>query len=212
MRYALFIEAMELLLQGRTLKSGRISPYFFNSGLFNTGLALSNLVKMFVPLCRDVTDPVIFGPAYKGIPLASGVATELWNQLGINAGYAHNRKETKDHGEGGDLVGCPLNERDVIIVDDVITTNGSVTAAVDFVREYGGNVKLCVIAFDRQEKGVTGNLSAVQQFEKATKIPVFAGATLKDLIEVLEEDKGVAFPTGPQILPKIYEYQKQYGV
>jgi len=210
--YSLSIGAMELLPNGRRLKSGRLSPYFFNSGLFNTGCALEVLIDIYTPLCVDIKKPVIFGPAYKGIPLASGIATALWREKGIDAGYAHDRKEVKDHGEGGKLVGCELAGRNVIVVDDVMTTSGSLTNAVEFVRFCNGKARRCIIGFDRQEKGVSSNLSAVQFFEKMTGVPVVTGATLQDLVEVLEEDGGNEYAKGPVVLPLIYAYREQYGV
>lgn len=163
---ALKIGAIELVPDGRKLKSGRISPYFFNSGLFNSGAHIQLLTKAYVGaiIAMDwrLNMHVIFGPAYKGIPIAVAISMILWQNKNVNVGYAFNRKEAKDHGEGGIIVGHSIKDKEVLIVDDVITTGGSAGEAVDIVRKNGGIPTGCVIAFDRQEKGKETDLSAVQ--------------------------------------------------
>jgi len=206
---ALKIGAVELVPEGRKLKSGRISPYFFNSGKFDNAKAIRLLASAYA---REVVEmgctmpQVIFGPAYKGIPLAVATAIALLSDYDTNVSYAFNRKETKDHGEGGIVVRHSLKEQKVLIVDDVMTTGSSSGEAVEIVRANGGIPIGCIIAFDRQERGMTTNLSAVQEFEEKYGIPVRAAATLDDLILALkgQEDS--------EILGKILAYKKQYGV
>lgn len=206
--YALEIKALEILPEGRKLKSGRISPYFFNSGLFNTGKSLTNLAEAYYSAADDFTFDVIFGPSYKGIPLATAVA----QAIGGNIGYAFDRKEAKDHGEGGIIVGASLEGKKVLIVDDVMTTGTSSGQAVEIIRANGGIPIACVIAFDRQERGKEGALSAVQEFEQTYDIPVRAAATLSDLIAFFECIKDGGGIEAGEVLEKILAYQKQYGV
>jgi orotate phosphoribosyltransferase len=206
--YALGIGALELLPEGRKLKSGRISPYFFNSGLFNTGDTVSNLARAYAAAASEFTPEVVFGPAYKGIPLATAVA----QAIGGNVGYAFNRKEAKDHGEGGIIVGMPLEGKDVLIVDDVMTTGGSADEAAEIIMKNGGNLIGCIIAFDRQERSKEGLLSAVQEFEQ-NWVPVRAAATLADLIAYLRR---IPAESGDdevgEMFEKILAYRKEYGV
>lgn len=209
--YALGLGAIELLPNGRQLKSGRISPYFFNSGLFNTGESLTNLSKGYAATWEGMQCPeVIFGPAYKGIPLATATA----QAMGGNIGYAFNRKEAKDHGEGGTIVGSSLAGKSVLIVDDVMTTGTSSGEAVEIIRANGGVPIGCVIAFDRQERGKDSTNSAVQEFEKNYGVPVRAAATLSDLIGFLSETASNqhAEPEVGVILGKILAYKNEYGV
>lgn len=204
--YTLSIKALELVPEGRKLKSERISPYFFNSGLFCTGESISKLAEAYATVIKKNFQPdVIFGPAYKGIPLAVAVA----QAVGGHIGYAFNRKEEKDHGEGGSIVGTSLKGKRVVIVDDVMTTGTSSGEAVEIVRKAEGIPIGCVIAFDRQERGKESDLSAVQEFERNYKIPVRATATLNDLIAMMQKD---ITGTWSSILPKIKEYKQQYGV
>ena len=216
-RYALKIGAITFV--PTELKSGRLSPYFFNAGLFNTGESISGLAGAFAsamtaePMAEF--DPVfdkivVFGPAYKGISIVTAVAMALYKNYGINVGYAFNRKEEKDHGEGGRTVGHPLKGRGVIITDDTMTTGGSCADAFRIVRQEGGNPIGCVIAFDREERGTDSALSAVQTFEQEYGIRMTTAATLTDLITVLQED-GPAIPNGSEILAKILDYRNQYG-
>ena len=211
-QYALSINALELVLGGRKLKSGRISPYFFNSGLFCTGESISMLADAYVAPMEKFYPDVVFGPAYKGIPLAVAVSQAIDGDVG----YAFNRKEEKDHGEGGIMIGANLEGMDVAIVDDVMTTGTSSGEAVEMVRRAKGNPICCVIAFDRQERG-SGILSAVQEFERNYQIPVIAAATLTDLIAVIQEkiERQAMWSRmldASSILQDILEYKKQYGV
>lgn len=216
--YALAIGALELVPEGRKLKSGRISPYFFNSGLFNTGKSLSELAEAYtsagkIPLHANAD--VIFGPAYKGILIATAVAKVMWEKHFVNIGIAFNRKEAKDHGEGGTIVGHPLASKNVCIVDDVMTTGTSSGEAVEIILANDGIPDSCVIAFDRQESGTDEKLSAVQEFKRNYNIPVYSVATFADLIAVLEKDvqsKTSVIPNGKDILKKILLYRDEYGV
>jgi len=214
-RFALGIRAIKL---GEfTLKSGRISPYFFNAGLFNTGRALAELAKAYATILVDVYPElgkaVLFGPAYKGIPLVVATAVRLSMVYGVDVTYAFNRKEAKDHGEGGIVVGAPLQGKKVLIVDDVMTTGTSSGEAVEIIRANGGMPIGCVIAFDRQECGKESALSAVQEFQRNYNIPVRAATTLADLISVLEK---VPAESGDdnigEMLEKILAYRREYGV
>ncbi|MEK7143521.1 MAG: orotate phosphoribosyltransferase [Patescibacteria group bacterium] len=212
-RYALSIGALELVPEGRKLKSGRISPYFFNSGLFNTGDSITELIKAYVSADTFFVEAeVVFGPAYKGIPLATAMAMAMSIKYKTRVGYAFNRKEEKKHGDGGTIVGCPLAGKKVLIIDDVMTTGTSSGEAVEIIRANGGTPIGCVIAFDRQECGKDGRLSAVQEFERNYGIPVRAAATLADLIDVVNNDGGYVSREKAAILEKILAYRKQYGV
>lgn len=221
-RYAINIGAIEFVPDGRKLKSGRISPYFFNSGLFNTGTTIGKLGKMYAAeiysCCFIGKEPiiktgVIFGPAYKAIPLSVVTAVEFARLTGRNIGYAFNRKEEKTHGDGGSIVGASLAGKKVLVVDDVMTTGTSSGEAVEIIRANGGTPIGCVIAFDRQERGKESDLSAVQEFEQNFRIPVYAIATLADLIRYLQK---VSAESGDdandEMLDKILAYQKEYGV
>lgn len=157
---------------------------------------------------------VIFGPAYKGSILAPAIAMTIWKRYEINIGFAFNRKEAKDHGEMGIIVGHSLAGKDVCIVDDVITTGSSSGEAVKIIQANGGTPIACVIAFDRQERGNKGGLSAVQKFEHNYKIPVYSVATLHDLIKVLKKDfqSDNVIPNSKEALQKILTYQNEYGI
>lgn len=208
--YALQIGALELIPEGRPLKSGRLSPYFFNSGRFNTAAALSSLAQAYAASAARLKTDVVFGPAYKGIPLATAVALAI----GGNIGYSFNRKEEKDHGEGGIIVGAPVKNMNVLVVDDVITTGDSAGGAVDLIRAHGGTPIGCGIAFDREERGTHGDRSAVQEFQEKYEIPVIAAAGLRHLIwylkrEVRQKSSNISEPAYK--LDKILDYQKRYG-
>jgi orotate phosphoribosyltransferase len=187
-------------------KAGRLSPYFFNAGLFNDGAALGRLCDFYAEaiLASNLDFDVLFGPAYKGIPLAAGTAMAL-ARMGRDAPFCYNRKEAKDHGEGGALIGAPLSGR-VLIIDDVISAGTSVRESVDIIRAAGAVPAGVVIALDRQEKG-QGSLSAVQEVERGYGIPVLAVAGLSDLIGYLDGQ-----PELERNLSAVLRYREQYGV
>lgn len=217
--YALAIGALELIPQGRQLKSGRISPYFFNSALFKESCDLVRLGKSYAEtveelvLLERLTLDTIYGPAYKGIPLAVLTTAYLAkNPKHKHTTFAFNRKEAKDHGEGGVIVGDSLSGKHVVIVDDVITTGESIEEALRIIRAHGGIPVGCVISFDRDERiSDNPNSSALRECSKRYKIPFRAIASCSDLIRVLAQ-KPDAFPLGAETLPKIYEYRTQYGI
>lgn len=188
------------------LKSGRISPYFFNTGLFNTGGRLDQLGQFYAQalLNADVEIDVLYGPAYKGIPLVSTTSI-AYARLKTDIPFAFNRKEAKDHGEGGSLVGAPLQGK-VWILDDVITAGTSVRESVEIIREAGATVAGVVIALDRQEKG-QNQLSAVQEVSAQFGIPVLAIIGLADIIEFIAQDSSFV-----DKLPVIRAYRQQYGI
>jgi len=190
-----------------TLKSGRISPYFFNAGLFNSGYALAELGSCYAQtiLDNDIDYDVLFGPAYKGIPLVSAIAYALSVNHGIDKPYAFNRKEAKDHGEGGLIVGAEL-DGNVLIVDDVITAGTAIREAVDIIKAEGANTSAVLIALDRQEKGMS-ELSAIQEVNRDYGIDVFSIITMADLIEYLEGDASFG-----GYLDAMREYRSEYGI
>jgi orotate phosphoribosyltransferase len=189
-----------------TTKAGRQSPYFFNAGLFNDGESLLRLSDFYAKtiVASGVQFDMLFGPAYKGIPLAAGTAMALASG-GRNVPFAYNRKEAKDHGEGGTLVGAPVAGR-VLIVDDVISAGTSVRESVELIRGAGAMPCGVVIALDRMERGA-GELSAVQEVEKLYGIPVFAAACLEDLLGWL-----AGHPELVQFQAAISAYRQTYGV
>ncbi|MGC2457914.1 MAG: orotate phosphoribosyltransferase [Gallionellaceae bacterium] len=186
-------------------KAGRMSPYFFNSGLFNNGAALRELCQFYAQaiLASEVKFDMLFGPAYKGIPLAAGTAIALVEQ-GRDVPYCFNRKEAKDHGEGGATVGAPLRGR-VLIIDDVISAGTSVRESIELIRAAGAMPCAVLIALDRMERG-QGNLSAVQEVQADYGIPVVAIATLDDLQEYLRNT-----PEMEQNLIAVQTYRNRYG-
>ena len=188
------------------MKSGRVSPYFFNAGLFNTGAALERLAQFYAKaiLGSGVKFDMLFGPAYKGIVLAAGAATALARE-GRNVPFAFNRKEAKDHGENGELIGAPLAGR-VLIVDDVLTAGTAVRESFDIIEGHGAVVAGVVISLDRMERG-QGDLSAVREIEKRYGIPVISIASLDDLMSWLEGRAEFR-----QNLKAIGEYRELYGV
>lgn len=189
-----------------TLKSGRQSPYFFNAGLFNTGGGLARLGRFYAQAIVADALPfdVLFGPAYKGIPLAAATAIALAERHGRDVPYAFNRKEAKDHGEGGDLIGAPLHGR-VLIIDDVITAGTSVRESVAIIRAQGAEPAGVVIALDRQERG-SDDRSAVEQVRHDQGLPVAAIATLDDLLAFLEET-----PQADADLEAVRRYRAEFG-
>jgi orotate phosphoribosyltransferase len=190
-----------------TLKSGRQSPYFFNAGLFNSGGALARLGRFYAQAIVDsgIAFDVLFGPAYKGIPLAAVTAAALYDHHGRDVAYAFNRKEAKDHGEGGVIVGHPLEGR-VLIIDDVITAGTAIRESVDIIRALGAEPAGVVIALDREERGRT-ELSAVQEVRTQFGVPVAAIVRLRELVAYLagQADAGAQ-------LAAIEAYRTRYGV
>ena len=189
-----------------TLKSGRISPYFFNAGLFNKGSHLSELGKFYAQAIEAsaLKFDVLFGPAYKGIPLAAATSIALNDSYNHNVPYSFNRKEVKDHGEGGSIVGHPL-EGDILIIDDVITAGTAIREAQDIIQNCGANAKGVIVALDRQEKG-KGELSAIQEVEQIFGITVLSIINLSHIIDYLKTSDD------SKILAKIESYRTQYGI
>lgn len=190
-----------------TLKSGRLSPYFFNSGLFNTGSSLARLGRYYARAVMDsgIEFDMIYGPAYKGIPLAAALAIALADHHDRNLPYAFNRKEAKDHGEGGIIVGAPLTGR-VLIIDDVISAGTSVRESVDIIQASGATPAGVVIALDRQERG-QGDTSAIQEVERDYGLKVASIVQLNNLVEYLAKSTDMA-----EHLAAIRAYREQYGV
>ena len=187
-------------------KAGRLSPYFFNAGLFNDGAALDRLLQFYAKAitASGIDIDVLFGPAYKGIPLVAVSALAL-ARAGRNLSFAFNRKEAKDHGEGGNIIGASLAGR-VLIIDDVISAGTSVRESVEIIRAAGATPCGVVIALDRMERG-TGSLSAVQEVERDYGIPVVAVATLDDLMAYLHQRPDFkAYETA------VANYRQEYGV
>ena len=187
-------------------KAGRQSPYFFNAGLFNDGISLLKLGEFYAQSIQKsgIAYDMLFGPAYKGITLVASIAIALAKN-GHNVPFAYNRKEAKDHGEGGVTVGAPLSGR-VLIIDDVISAGTSVRESVDLIRQHGATPCGVAIALDRQEKGL-GELSAVQEVVQSNHIPVCAIANLDDLLQYVSNQQDMA-----QHLLNIKMYRQQYGV
>ena len=202
-----FALARQVLRFGEfTLKSGRKSPYFFNAGLFNTGASLAAIGRSYAQAVVDsgIKFDMLFGPAYKGIPLATVTAAALAEHHGIDLPYCFNRKEAKDHGEGGNLVGAPLKGR-VLIVDDMITAGTAVREAVSIIRAAGAEPVGLVIALDRQERG-QGTLSAVKEVEQEHKMQVAAIVRLAEL-----RDWVATQPALKPALAAIDAYRAEYG-
>lgn len=189
------------------LKSGRISPYFFNAGLFNTGSALAKLGRFYAAAIQasNIDFDVMLGPAYKGIPLVSTTCVALANDYDRDLPYVFNRKEAKDHGEGGNLVGSELKGR-VLIIDDVISAGTAIREVMTLIEQHQATPAAVAIALDRQEKG-TGELSAIQQVEKDFGMKVIHIISLSNLIEYLKEKGGY-----DEQLNAIIQYRAQYGV
>jgi orotate phosphoribosyltransferase len=189
-----------------TLKSGRISPYFFNAGRFSSGAALLELGRGYAQALVEskVEFDVLFGPAYKGIPLAAATACALADEFQRDVPYVYNRKEAKDHGEGGTLVGAPLHGR-VMIVDDVITAGTAVREVIGLIRAAGAEVAGIIIGLNRQERG-RGELSAIQEVERDFGVPVFSIVNLEQIMQYLQlqgEEGDLA---------RVRAYRDQYGV
>ena len=191
-----------------TTKAGRQSPYFFNAGLFNDGVSTLQLARFYTQAILEskIEFDMLFGPAYKGIILAAATAMML-AEKGVNVPFAYNRKETKDHGEGGTLVGAPLQGR-VLIIDDVISAGTSVRESVKLIKQAGATPAGVAIALDRMEKG-TGELSAVQEVQQQYGLPVVAIANLLDLFTMLEQNQSTDLV---QFIEPMQAYRTKYGV
>ncbi|MFG0421367.1 orotate phosphoribosyltransferase [Pseudomonas sp. zjy_8] len=190
-----------------TLKSGRTSPYFFNAGLFDSGLALAQLGRFYAAAIVDsgIDFDVLFGPAYKGIPLAATTAVALAEHHGRDLPWCFNRKEAKDHGEGGTLVGAPLEGR-VLIVDDVITAGTAIREVMQIIQGQGAQAAGTLIALNRQERG-QGELSAIQEVERDFAMPVVSIVSLQQVLEYLARDAELK-----QYLPAVEAYRAEYGI
>lgn len=203
-----FALAKQVLRFGEfTLKSGRISPYFFNAGLFNTGGDLARLGRFYAAALQDsdIDYNLLFGPAYKGIPIATTTAVALADSYNIDMPYCFNRKEAKTHGEGGSLVGSPL-EGKVMLVDDVITAGTAIRESMQIIQAHGAELSGVLIALDRQEKG-QAELSAIQEVERDFNTKVISIVTLANLISYLEEK-----PDMTDSLASIRKYREDYGI
>ncbi|WP_115716991.1 orotate phosphoribosyltransferase [Gallaecimonas mangrovi] len=201
------IERQVLRFGSFTLKSGRQSPYFFNAGLFNTGRDLAKLGRFYADALVDagIDFDVLFGPAYKGIPIATTTAVALSDQHDKDYPYCFNRKEKKDHGEGGSLVGSPLKGK-IMLVDDVITAGTAIRESMEIIKAEGAELAGVLIALDRQEKG-KGELSAIQEVERDFGCQVISIITLADLVTFLEQKPELA-----EALAAVRNYRTQYGV
>ncbi|WP_018652031.1 orotate phosphoribosyltransferase [Actinobacillus capsulatus] len=190
-----------------TLKSGRKSPYFFNAGLFNTGRDLAKLGEFYAQAIQTsgLNFDVLFGPAYKGIPIATTVAVALVNQFNVDKPCCFNRKEAKDHGEGGNLIGSPLKGR-ILLVDDVITAGTAIRESMEIINANKAELAGVLIALNRKEKG-KGELSAIQEVERDYGCQVFSIVDFDDLIQFIEKSEQYA-----PYLTSMCAYRKQYGV
>jgi orotate phosphoribosyltransferase len=190
-----------------TLKSGRVSPYFFNSGLFNSGYAAAKVGRCYASAVAalDIEFDMLFGPAYKGIPLVVLAAAALVEHHDQDYPFAFNRKEAKAHGEGGSIIGAPLAGR-VLILDDVITAGTAIREVLDFIRAAGATPAGVLVALDREEVGPKNRISAVRQLENELQVPIHSIVSLTDLIDHLEEDDDFAAH-----LPAMRAYRNRYG-
>ncbi|MGY4534121.1 orotate phosphoribosyltransferase [Pseudomonas sp. TE3786] len=190
-----------------TLKSGRTSPYFFNAGLFNSGSALAQLGRFYAEavVSSGIDFDVLFGPAYKGIPLAATTAVALAEHHQRDLPWCFNRKEAKDHGEGGTLVGAPL-AGNVLIIDDVITAGTAIREVMQIINGQSATAAGVLIALNRQERG-KGELSAIQEVERDFGIPVISIVSLEQVLEYLAEDAELK-----KYLPAVQAYRAQYGI
>lgn len=190
-----------------TLKSGRISPYFFNAGLFNTGRDLAKLGEFYAKAIQasQIEYDVLFGPAYKGIPIATTIAVSLVNQFNVDKFCCFNRKEVKEHGEGGNLIGAPLKGR-ILLVDDVITAGTAIRESMEIINANDAKLAGVFIALNRKEKG-KGELSAIQEIERDYACQVFSIVDFDDLVVFIEKSEQYA-----SFLPKMREYRERYGM
>lgn len=204
------LESEALKFGSFTLKSGRQSPYFFNLGFFNTGSLLSNLATSYAQaiIASGLKFDILFGPAYKGIPLAAitvAKLAELDPENYANIGYSFNRKEKKDHGEGGSIVGCALKDKKILIIDDVITAGTAINEAFEIIGNEKGQVVGCIIALDRQELTADSNISATEAVSQRYGIPVLSIVNLTEIITILSGKISQAD------LASIQEYRNKYG-
>ncbi|MGJ8674707.1 MAG: orotate phosphoribosyltransferase [Pseudoalteromonas sp.] len=190
-----------------TLKSGRVSPYFFNAGLFNTGGDLAKLGRYYAAALQaaGVEFDVLFGPAYKGIPIATTTAVALANDYDLDVPYCFNRKEAKTHGEGGNLVGSPLQGK-IMLVDDVITAGTAIRESMQLIKQHDASLAGVLIALDRQERG-QGELSAIQEVERDFNTQVISIVTLADVVAYLSEQESNA-----EAVASINQYRENYGI
>lgn len=188
------------------LKSGRTSPYFFNSGLFNSGASLSRLARFYAAaiVASGLEFDMLYGPAYKGIPLVAAIAMALNDEHALDFPYCFNRKETKDHGEGGITVGAPLDGR-ILMVDDVISAGTSTRESVAIIRAAGAMPVAAAISLDRQERG-SGPLSAIQEIEQELGLRVISIVCLDNLVEFLQDNADMQ-----DLLPGLRAYRERYG-
>lgn len=190
-----------------TLKSGRVSPYFFNAGLFNTGGDLAKLGRYYAAALQaaGVEFDVLFGPAYKGIPIATTTAVALANDYDLDVPYCFNRKEAKTHGEGGNLVGSPLQGK-IMLVDDVITAGTAIRESMQLIKQHDASLAGVLIALDRQERG-QGELSAIQEVERDFDTQVISIVTLADVVAYLSAQESNA-----ESVASINKYRENYGI
>ena len=190
-----------------TLKSGRKSPYFFNAGLFNTGADLARLGEFYAAAIQAsaVDFDVVFGPAYKGIPIGTSVSVALFNRYGIDKPVCFNRKEIKDHGEGGNLIGSPLQGK-ILLVDDVITAGTAIRESMELISANKAELVAVLIALNRKERG-KGELSAIQEVERDYQCQVLSIIDLDDLMQFIEQD-----PRYSSHLPEMRAYRAEFGV
>ncbi|KAJ2642741.1 hypothetical protein GGF44_001501 [Coemansia sp. RSA 1694] len=198
-----------------TLKSGRKSPYFFNAGKFNSGASLAKIGQYYaaaISACPDLEFDVVFGPAYKGIPLCAATviamaSASVSGEKQRDVLYAFNRKEAKDHGEGGSIVGAALKGRRILVVDDVITAGTAIRESMEIIREAGATLAGVVVAIDRQERGRDSAQSAIQEIEQQHGTPVVAVVTLGNVVEYLREQGGEL----GAMASAMEAYRKEYG-
>lgn len=210
-------EFIELAIQSEVLcfgefklKSGRISPFFFNAGKFSSGRALATLGRCYADaiVSAGMEFDIIFGPAYKGIPLVSSVAVALAEHHQRDIPYCFNRKEKKQHGEGGDLVGADIRGQRVLIVDDVMTAGTAIREVMDILQRHGAQAAGVVLGLDRQEKGMgEKGLSAVQEISEQFRVPVVSVITLESIVTYLSQDARYA-----QDVSRMRHYQQHYGI
>ncbi|MGI9251550.1 MAG: orotate phosphoribosyltransferase [Pseudohongiellaceae bacterium] len=205
-----FVISQNILRFGEfTLKSGRVSPYFFNAGLFNTGSSLTLLAECYANAIVEagIEFDIMFGPAYKGIPLVTATAQALVLNHGIDKPYCFNRKEVKSHGEGGSVIGAPLQGK-VLIIDDVVSSGMAVREAAGIIKSAGAQLAGIAVAMDRQERGNDSELSAIQEIENEYKIKVISIITLSDIMDHLTQHNDSKLA---KHLNNVMDYKKQYG-